>query len=131
MTTETSVQNLKINKLTQAQYSTITPSETEWYMITDDTTYQLTSNLVTTITTASTDTTYPSAKLLYDSLETKVSKTGDTMTGRLQLNYPSVSDNPPIIIKSTNLDFDTTENTDIFPPLLEFVDENNNRMAQI
>lgn len=35
MTTETTVANLKINKLTQAQYSTITPSETELYMVVD------------------------------------------------------------------------------------------------
>ena len=35
MTTETNVQNLKINTMTQAQYSTITPSSTELYMVTD------------------------------------------------------------------------------------------------
>lgn len=35
MSTETSVQNLKINKLTKAQFDTITPSATEAYEITD------------------------------------------------------------------------------------------------
>ena len=36
MTTETTVQDLKINKLTKAQFNTITPSDTELYMVTDD-----------------------------------------------------------------------------------------------
>lgn len=35
MATETNVQNLKINTMTQAQYATITPSATELYMVTD------------------------------------------------------------------------------------------------
>ena len=34
-TTDTPVQNLIINTMTQAQYATITPSETELYMVTD------------------------------------------------------------------------------------------------
>ena len=36
MTTYTRVNTLKINRLTKAQYSTITPSETELYVITDE-----------------------------------------------------------------------------------------------
>lgn len=36
MATETFVNDLKINKLTSAQYATITPSATELYFITDD-----------------------------------------------------------------------------------------------
>ena len=36
MTTTTTVSDLKINKLTSAQYATITPSATELYLITDD-----------------------------------------------------------------------------------------------
>lgn len=36
MTTQTTVSDLKINKLTSAQYATITPSATELYFITDD-----------------------------------------------------------------------------------------------
>jgi hypothetical protein len=36
MTTETTVSNLKINKLTKAQYNTITPSDTELYFVTDE-----------------------------------------------------------------------------------------------
>lgn len=36
MTTQTTVSDLKINKLTSAQYATITPSATELYLITDD-----------------------------------------------------------------------------------------------
>lgn len=35
MSTETTVQNLKINKLTKAQFDTITPSATEAYELTD------------------------------------------------------------------------------------------------
>ena len=36
MAQETNVQNLIINKLTKAQYDTITPSTTELYFVTDD-----------------------------------------------------------------------------------------------
>lgn len=36
MTTQTPVSDLKINKLTSAQYATITPSATELYFLTDD-----------------------------------------------------------------------------------------------
>ena len=36
MSTSTQVSNLKINKMTRAQYDTITPSETELYFLTDD-----------------------------------------------------------------------------------------------
>lgn len=36
MTTQTTVSDLKINKLTSAQYATITPSATELYLVTDD-----------------------------------------------------------------------------------------------
>lgn len=45
MTTDTPVQNLKINTMTQAQYATITPSSTELYMVTDSV---LSSNEITT-----------------------------------------------------------------------------------
>lgn len=46
MATETTVNELKINKLTSAQYATITPSATELYFITDDS--GITSSDVTT-----------------------------------------------------------------------------------
>lgn len=36
MTTQTTVSDLKINKLLSAQYATITPSATELYFVTDD-----------------------------------------------------------------------------------------------
>ena len=95
--TSATVSNLIINKVTSAEYATITPSDTELYFITDDsgitstditnalgytpynssnpsgyitssaiTNMQTTTNLVTTLTTASTDATYPSAKCVYD-----------------------------------------------------------------
>ena len=46
MTTQTTVSDLKINKLTSAQYATITPSNTELYFITDES--GITSSDVTT-----------------------------------------------------------------------------------
>ena len=81
MTTETTVSNLIINTMTAAQYATITPSSTELYMITDEaiTSSDVTTalgytpenhaNLVTTISSLSTNTTYPSAKAVYDALQ--------------------------------------------------------------
>ena len=102
-TTDTSVQQLIINKLTKAQYDAITPSETELYFVTDDagisladviaalgytpynsnnpagyitasalSDYEQTTNKVTSITSSSTDTQYPSAKCIYDNLVAKV-----------------------------------------------------------
>lgn len=72
MSTETTVQNLKINKLTKAQYDTITPSATEAYELTDLSSIldgkQTTSNLVTSVSASSTDAQYPSAKLFYDTV---------------------------------------------------------------
>lgn len=46
MTTQTTVSDLKINKLTSAQYASITPSNTELYFITDDS--GITSSDITT-----------------------------------------------------------------------------------
>lgn len=96
MTTETTISNLKINTMTQAQYNSITPSSTELYLVTDGvlsssdvtsalgyTPYnstnpdgyitnsaisnmQTTTNLVTSVSASSTDAQYPSAKLFYD-----------------------------------------------------------------
>lgn len=45
--------------------------------------YEQLVNKVTSISASSTNTQYPSAKLLYDQLATKVNKSGDTMTGAL------------------------------------------------
>lgn len=81
MTTDTTVSNLIINTMTAAQYATITPSNTELYMITDEAisssdvttalgyTPENHANLVTTISSLSTDSTYPSAKAVYDALQ--------------------------------------------------------------
>ena len=76
--TDTTVSNLIINTMTVAQYATITPSDTELYFVTDEVitgsdvtaalgyTPENNANLVTTISSLSTDTTYPSAKCVYD-----------------------------------------------------------------
>lgn len=66
MPTDTNIPNLVINKLTSSQYSTATKSATELYLITDDDTYQTKSNLVTSVSSSSTNAQYPSAKLFYD-----------------------------------------------------------------
>lgn len=77
MSTETTVQNLKINKLTSAQYATITPSATELYLTDEvisssDVTTALgytpenTANKVASLSSSSTHTQYPTAKCVYD-----------------------------------------------------------------
>lgn len=89
MATDTSVSNLVINKMTKAQYESLTnPSTTELYLVPDemDTTptsgstnpvtssgiyqaisvFESTSNKVTSISSGSTDVEYPSAKCVYD-----------------------------------------------------------------
>ena len=89
MATDTTVNNLVINILTKAQYETIqNPSDTEIYLVPDviDTaptsgsdnlvtsggvhtalsSKEDTSNKVTSLSSASTDTQYPSAKCVYD-----------------------------------------------------------------
>ena len=79
MTTTTNVQQVKLNVMTQSQYNSATKSATELYAITDATVnyndlsnkpdlsvYQTTSNIVTSISSLSTDTQYPSAKCVYD-----------------------------------------------------------------
>ena len=66
MPTTTNVAQVKLNVMTYAQYANATKSATELYAVTDDTTYQTTSNLVTSVSSASTDSQYPSAKLFYD-----------------------------------------------------------------
>ncbi len=78
-TTDTNVQNLVINVLTKQQYEGITtPSNNELYMVTDEsiTSSEVTTalgytpenqaNKVTSISSSSTDTQYPSAKCVYD-----------------------------------------------------------------
>jgi hypothetical protein len=81
-TTDTTVNNLIINTMTQAQYSQITPSANELYLVTDSTitssevttalgyTPESTSNKVTSISSSSTDTEYPSAKSVVELLKT-------------------------------------------------------------
>lgn len=79
MTTTTNVQQVKLNVMTQSQYNSATKSATELYAITDATVnyndlsnkpdlsvYQTTANLVTSVSSSSTDSQYPSAKLFYD-----------------------------------------------------------------
>lgn len=61
MAQDTNVQNLIINRLTQTQYDNIqNPSNTELYFIPDNT------ELVTSISSSSTDLQYPSAKCMWD-----------------------------------------------------------------
>lgn len=74
MATDTSINNIIINKLTTAQYNTLKQggqiSDTQLYMITDDdvdlSTKEDKSNKVTSLSSQSTDTQYPSAKCVYD-----------------------------------------------------------------
>lgn len=67
---DTQLQQLVINVGTTAQInagimaSTITADMLSFS--TDDDTYQLTSNIVTTLSSTATDSQYPSAKLFYD-----------------------------------------------------------------
>ena len=53
--------------------------------LSDASNYQTTANLITVMSTESTDTTYPSAKCVNDALDGKVSKTGDTISGNLEV----------------------------------------------
>ena len=84
MLQDTNVENLIINKLTKAQYESIeTPDPTQLYFITDEVisssdvvnalgyTPENISNKVTSISSSSTNTQYPSAKLVYDQLAGK------------------------------------------------------------
>ena len=66
MTITTNVAQVKLNIMTESQYNSATKNANELYMVTDDTTYQTTSNLVTSVSSSSTDSQYPSAKLFYD-----------------------------------------------------------------
>lgn len=70
MPTDTTINNIVINKLTTSKYNELKQggqvSDTELYMLTDDTTYEETTNKVTSINANSTDTQYPSAKCVYD-----------------------------------------------------------------
>ena len=74
MPSDTNISNLIINKLTNAQYTTLKNSQqvsdTELYMITDDQgTPEDVSNKVTSLSSSSTDTQYPSAKCVYDYIQ--------------------------------------------------------------
>ena len=74
MATDTTITNIVINKLTTSKYNELKQggqiSDTELYMITDDevdpTTKEDKSNKVTSLSSSSTDTQYPSAKCVYD-----------------------------------------------------------------
>lgn len=66
MTTTTNVAQVKLNIMTNSQYNSETKNANELYVVTDDTTYQTTANLVTSVSSSSTDSQYPSAKLFYD-----------------------------------------------------------------
>ncbi len=119
-----------INGMTFYRYSTL--DEAGYYKLVDDedTELEIKSSYLAD-TTLSNVSSIDSSSAVKTALDSKVSKSGDTMSGRLQVNYASASDDSPIIVKSTNLDFDTVEVTNIYSPLLEFVDMNNNRMGQI
>ena len=77
--TDSSVDNLIFNVMDSAQYQSLvnagTVEENELYLITDDLdpVIQTTTNLVTSISSSSTDTQYPSAKAVYDALPTATS----------------------------------------------------------
>lgn len=102
--TSADVTNLIINKVTTAEYATITPSDTELYFVTDapyteiDSTLNPTSTnpvenavitnalaskgtLVTSISAASTDLEYPSAKCIYDLIGTLEAKLQSVIDG--------------------------------------------------
>lgn len=72
--TDSSVDNLIFNVMDSAQYQSLvnagTVEENELYLITDglDPVIQTTTNLVTSISSSSTDTQYPSAKAVYTAL---------------------------------------------------------------
>lgn len=85
MSQDTHVNNLIINKLTKQQFESIaTPDPTQLYLITDDSgitstdittalgyTPENVTNKVVSLSSSSTDTQYPSAKLVYDQLALK------------------------------------------------------------
>ena len=124
MAQDTNVSNLIINKLTKQQYEGIlSPSPTELYMVTDDSgitfsdvttalgyTPENAANKVTSVSASSTDTQYPSAKLVYDQLALKQ----DTLVSGT--NIKTVNNNS--ILGSGNIDIDAlpsqTGNTGIF-----------------
>lgn len=71
MPTTTNVAQVKLNIMTKAQYDAATKSATELYAVTDaqptpPANMQTTTNLVTSVSSSSTDSQYPSAKLFYD-----------------------------------------------------------------
>ena len=81
MTTTTNVEQVKINVMTNSQYTSATKNANELYMVTDASisyndlsnkpdlsVYQTTANLVTSVSSSSTDSQYPSAKLFYDTI---------------------------------------------------------------
>lgn len=92
-TTDTNVQNLIINTMTKAIYDDITPSNTELYLITDESpitssdvvtalgyTPENSTNKVTSISSSSTNTQYPSAKAVWDNTLHSVSYDATTQT---------------------------------------------------
>lgn len=68
---DTTVAQLIINSIPKAVFDTITPSATQLYFVDDNKEYQTTDNLVTSISSTSTNSQYPSAKCTYDTLATK------------------------------------------------------------
>lgn len=80
MATDTTISNFIINKLTTSKYNELKQggqiSDTQLYMITDDeidlSTKEDKSNKVTSLSAQSTDTQYPSAKCVYDYIQTEL-----------------------------------------------------------
>ena len=69
MPTDTIKSSLIINKMTKEGYDEITHSPTEFYYYDDGIEYQTTHNLTTTINVNSTHRQYPSAKAVYDFIQ--------------------------------------------------------------
>ena len=92
--TSTDLDELIINKLTKQQYNNITPNPDELYLITDDTIYAELSDLpqpsntapgMDGIATAGILGTYSRSDHIHPSDTSRVAKSGDTMTGDLEI----------------------------------------------
>lgn len=113
MPTDTKLNQLIINQLTQEQYDEAkaagTLSDTELYITDSDDDAQVKSNLSQTIDDSTTK--YPSNKAVKDEssrlesiMNTKVNKSGDTMTGNLIIN----GNIPAYILQDSTLDLSQT-----------------------
>lgn len=63
--TDTSISNMILNDMTEAQFSNLQSVDQNQLYLTEDTS-ESTTNKVTSLSSSSTDTQYPSAKCVYD-----------------------------------------------------------------